>query len=212
METTKTDYSKYIMGGIIIILAFLLWQKRCSGEAETQIVTTPERSGSMPEVNNPAPTPAPQKEYVYKYYDRIKRDTVRVVTQNPIDYELLAKFLKDTANQPQHYAESIQQREYHIPQEDSVLKTDNYISARGEVLSFRQSYTIKPQKVAVKPKEMVFRMLGGVEVGNTKEFNDFSAKANLMLQNRKGNIFSVGYDTENRIWVGYGFKIFEVKK
>lgn len=211
-NTKSVDYSKYIMGAAIVVLVLLYWQKSCSGESETQIVTIPEKSGSMPEVNNPAPTPAPEKEYVYKYYDRIKRDTVQVVTQNPIDYELLAKYLKDTTNQPQHYADAIQQREYHIPQEDSVLKTDNYISARGEVLSFKQSYTIKPQKVAVKPKETVLRMLGGVEVGNTKEFNDFSAKANLMMQNRKGNIFSVGYDTEHRIWVGYGFKIFEVKK
>lgn len=199
---------KYLPWAFAILFLLMWLANSCDGDSE-KTVTVPAKSGVMPEVNNPVPLP-PEKEYVYRFINRWLHDTIEIKTFYPVNKEKVQEFINDTTNQPQHYAEAIQEREYHIPQEDSVLKTDNYISARGEVLSFRQSYTIKPQKV--KQKQTVFRMLGGIEAGNTLQFDNFQAKANIMLQNKKGNIFSISADTEQRLWVGYNFTIFSINK
>jgi hypothetical protein len=33
-------------------------------------------------------------------------------------------------------------------------------------------------------------------------------KGNLILENKKGQIFSIGYDTEGRVWAGAAIKLF----
>lgn len=200
---------KYIPYIIIAVLLILLWQKSCSGKDEPVVITVPEKHGSFPDVVNPDPIPAPEKEYVYRYIT--KTDTIEVITQNPINKELMDYYLA-SQSKDSLYAEAIAEQDYHIPFEDSLIKTDSYIKAQGKVLSFKQDYTIKEQKIPYRPKETVLRLLGGFEVGNTIQLNDFSAKANIMLQNRKGNILSAGYDTNERIWIGYNFSIFNIRK
>lgn len=204
-------YLPWIIIACLIIGYFVF--DGCRDKPETVIVNTPEVKGSFPAVVNPASVPAPEKVYVYKYIDRVTRDTVEIVTENPVNETLLAYYNNATQREKDSlHADAIGIREYDIPQEDSLLKTDNYIKAQGTVLEFKQSYTIKPQKVAVKKKETVFRMLAGFEVGNTLQIDNPVAKANLMLQNKKGNILTVGYDIDKRIWVGYNFSIFNIKK
>lgn len=203
-------YSKYIPWAIIVVLAIMLWFKGCNRDSKTVYVEVPAKHGKFDTIWMPAPILRPEKEYVYRYLKG--KDTITITVENPINIELLEKFEQLGANKDSLYADAIGEREYNIKQEDSLLITNNYIKAQGKVLAFQQSYTIKPQKIAVKDPETVFRLLGGVEVGNTKELNDFSAKGSLMFQNRKGNIFSAGYDTEQRIWVGYGFSIWNYRK
>lgn len=202
-------YTKYIPWAIIVVLAILLWFKGCDKGGETVYIKVPAKHGKFDTVKEPEPIVRVQKEFVYRYITN--NDTVEVTVENPINERLLKQFA-ESKKKDSLYADAIGEREYNIKQEDSLLITENYIKAQGKVLAFQQSYTIKPQKIAVKDPETVFRLLGGVEIGNSKELNDFSAKGSLMLQNRKGNIFSVGYDTEQRIWVGYGFSIWNYRK
>ena len=79
-----------------------------------------------------------------------------------------------------------------------------------EVKEITPSYTIKQQKtdVLVENKLPGLRVLGGVEVGNTKTLDDLSFKGSVLFQNRKGNIISAGYDTDKKIWAGYYISIF----
>lgn len=200
---------KYIPYIIIAVLIFLLWQKSCTGESKPQTVIVPEQKGSFTERLNPEPIPASEKEYVYKYIT--KTDTVKITVESPVNEDLMAFYLA-SKNKDSLYADAIGEREYNIVEEDSLLMTENHIKTQGHLMSFQQSYTIKPREVKVKPKETVLRLLGGFEVGNTTQLDNFTAKANLGLQNRKGNILSVGYDTEERIWIGYDFSIFNIKK
>lgn len=201
-------------GGWAIAVIFLIaWLRGCGGDTNTVYVEVPAKHGKFDTVFLPTPTPAPQKEYVYRYINN--NDTVEVRVENPINIELLEKFEQLGANKDSLYADAIGEREYNIKQEDSLLITNNYIKAQGKVLAFQQDYTIKPQKIAVKDKETFLRLLGQVEAGavlSEMETTQFAAKGSLMLQNRKGNIFSVGYDTEQKIWVGYGFSIFNWRK
>ena len=92
--------------------------------------------------------------------------------------------------------------------ENIVLNVNGVV--RGEVKEVTPNYTIKKKEieVPVKVKEAVFRLLGGVEVGNTKTLDDLSFKGSVLFQNRKGNIISAGYDTDNKIWLGYYRSIF----
>lgn len=193
---------------IIAVLAILLWQKSCTGKVETVVITVPEKHGSFPEVVNPEPL------VIDRPYEIIKWKTETIEVQNPVNRELIIAYqlATDSLQRLKLYAEAIGEQDYHIPYEDSLIKTDSYIKAQGKVLSFNQDYTIKEQKIPYKPKETALRLLGGIEVGNTLQLNDFSAKANIMLQNRKGNILSAGYDTNERIWIGYNFSIFNLRK
>lgn len=197
----------------IVIIALVIFSFHQCGkkdsEGETQTITIPEKKGSFPEVKNPEPNKPPQTEYKYKYLT--DTDTLEIKVENPINEELMQFYLAHK-NKDSLFADAIGEREYTIPYEDSLIKTNNYIKSQGKVLSFKQDYTIKEQKVKVIPKQTVFRLLGGFEIGNTKEFNDFSAKGNLIFQNKQGNILSIGYDTEQRIWLGYDFSIWNVKK
>ena len=195
---------------IIVLVIFLIHQ--CSGndnQGEPQTKIIPEKKGSFPEVKNPEPHKAPQIEYKYKYLTDTK--TVEIEVENPINEELMQFYLAHK-NKDSLYADAIGEREYTIPYEDSLIKTENHIKAQGKVLSFRQDYTIKEQKVKVTPKQTVFRLLAGAEIGNTTEFDNFSAKANIKFQNKQGNIMSVGFDTEDRIWFGYDFTVWNIKR
>lgn len=195
------------------LLVLVLWFNGCGNDgSDTDVVTIPERKGSFAPVLNPEPLPAPEKEYVYRYINKVTHDTVKVKVQNPVNIELLEKFEQLGANKDSLYLDAIGQRNYEIVQEDSLLRTVNKIKTQGTVLSFQQDYTIKPQKVAVPSKEVTFRMLAGLEVGNTAAFDNFNAKANVMFQNKRGDIFNAGYDTEQRWWAGYARSIFAVKK
>lgn len=203
----NTNLIKY--GGWAIAVIFLIaWLRGCGGDTKTVYVEVPAKHGKFDTVKEPKPIIRVQKEYVY-LAGKDKTDTVKV--ENPINQQLW-EFYQMHQNKDSLYADAIGEREYNIKQEDSLLITENYIKSQGKVLAFQQSYTIKPQKIAVKDKETFLRLLGGVEVGNTKQLNDFTAKGSIMLQNSKGNTFSVGYDTEKRMYVGYWFSIFNWRK
>ena len=199
-------YLPWLIIGVLVIIIFL--QNSCSGESKTTVVTTPEVKGSFPPVVNPKPlTPAVPKTIV-----KWKTETVEV--ENPVNAQLVENYknAKDSLERLKLYADAIGIREYNLPQEDSVLKTENYIKAQGTILEFQQSYTIKPQKVAVPQKEVAFLLLAGFEVGNTLQFNDAAVKGSLKFQNKKGSILSVGYDSAQRLWLGYDFSVFSIKK
>lgn len=193
---------------IIAVLIILLWQKSCTGKDEPVVINVPEKRGSFPEVFNPDPI------VIDRPYEVIKWKTETIEVQNPVNRELIIAYqlATDSLQRLKLYAEAIGEQDYHIPYEDSLIKTDSYIKSQGKVLSFKQDYIIKEQKIPYRPKETVLRLLGGFEAGNTIQLNGFSAKANIMLQNRKGNILSAGYDTNERIWIGYNFSIFNIRK
>jgi hypothetical protein len=144
-----------------------------------------EKKGSFPEVKNPTP---------------IKRSVVPVTELPCIFYNEVSK-----------KTDTIKENEYELIQEDSLIKTTNKIKTLGTLLSFQQDYLIKPTTIKAKPKETVLRVLAGMEIGNNTKLNDFAAKANLMFQNRKGDIISASFDTEQRIWIGYSFSILNIK-
>lgn len=200
---------------VIIILSICLFQKCNPDESlpQTVEVTVPEVKGSFEE-----------KKPEHFPFDKSKPSTRKenLQVENPINPKLIAENEKlkkafekasDSIKKLQ-FAKAIELKNFTSTFENDTIKIDINGIVQGQVKEIKPSYVIKEQKVEVqvKPKETVFRLLGGVEVGGTTQLNNFVAKGNLIFQNRKGNTTSISYDTNKTIWIGKSFSIFNVKR
>jgi len=198
-----------------VLLFVVLWFRGCSGNQPTPQkvkVIVPEVKGKF-EAKKPVNVPIGQKvskgETVYK--------------ENPINPKFIAeneKLKNDFAKEKDSlkriitYNKAVQLNKFSTKFEDDNLLLNIDGIVQGEVKEITPNYTIKEKKIEiqVKPKETVFRLLGGMELGNNTKLDGFAAKANLMLQNKKGNILSGSFDTNQTIWIGYNFSIFDIKR
>lgn len=197
-----------------ILLFVVLWFRGCSHNEKSTVtakVTVPEVKGKF-EAKKPVNNPIGQK------VSKVKTNYIK----NPIEPKLLAeneKLKQDFAKandsiKKLQFAKAVQLNEFSSDFEDENVVININGIVQGEVKEITPNYTIKEKKVEVpvKPKETVFRLLGGLELGNNTKLDGFAAKANLMLQNKKGNIISGSFDTNQTIWIGYNFSIFDIKR
>lgn len=192
----------------------LLWLRGCSGTTPSpQLVkvTVPEVKGKF-EAKKPVNVPIGQKV--------VKGETI--YKNNPIDPKLIAeneKLKRDFAKandsiKKLQFAKAVQLNEFSSDfEDDNIILNINGI-VQGEVKEITPNYKIKEKKieVPVKVKQTVLRLLAGVEVGNNVLLSNPIFKANLLLQNREGNVLSVSYDSQKNIYFGYSFSIFNIKK
>lgn len=197
-----------------------IWFRGCSGTTPTpQIVkvTVPEVKGTF-EAKKPVHEPIVINANKTANVQKGKT----IYKKNPIDKKLIAEneklksdFAKANDSIKQlSFNKAIQLSKFStkFEDEDIVLNINGIV--QGEVKEITPNYIIKEKKieVPVKQKETVFRLLGGLELGNNTQLDDFKVKANLMFQNRKGNIISGSFDTNQTVWVGYNISIFDIKK
>jgi len=212
LKSLLLDYWKNI---VILVLCFFLY-RGCREPAKVQIVkvTVPEVKGKF-EPKKPINTPI-------KPFSQRRENGETIYKDNPLDPKLLAeneKLRQDFAKanesiKKMQFEKAIQLNSFSTDFEDENVVININGIVQGEVKEITPGYKIKERKieVPVKIKESVFRLLAGAEVGNSKNLNNFAAKANLMLQNRKGNIISGSFDTNQNIWVGYHFSIFNIER
>jgi hypothetical protein len=210
---------KFIQPFIIALLLFLLWFKSCSspGENKTIKVVAPEVKGTFKAVK-------PNQKTIVQYIELPtkgqKLPNNEEFLQNQIN-ELLRNNEKlndaygDASDSLKKalYSNAIAIKSFnHIFDNDTINITANGL-VRGEIQSIAIDYKIKSRTIEIlKPKETFLRVMGGIEVGNTKLLDNFTTKATLGFQNRKGNIITFGTDTEKRIYVGYSVSIFNWKR
>jgi len=201
-----------------VLLFAVLWFNGCSSSKstlQTAKVKVPEVRAKF-KAKKPAHEPV-----ISKIKHTKKRETI--YKDNPIDKKLIAEneklkqeFSKETDSLKKEilFAKVAQLNKFSTKFEDENLVLNINGIVQGEVKEITPNYIIKEKKieVPVKVKETVFRVLGGMEVGNTAQLNAFKLKANLMFQNRKGNIISGSFDTNQTVWVGYNISIFDVKR
>jgi hypothetical protein len=216
-QTKQIDWIKVFAIVTAIVFAFL-WLKGCtSSSTEPQIANV---EVTVPEVQGVFEPKKPDHELI-KLPKNDKSKIVKV--ENPINQQLVAEnealklaFAKETDSLKKQlaYEKSVALNNFSTKFEDENLELNIEGVVQGEVKEITPSYKIKERKVetAVKEKQVAFRMLGWVEVGNTLVLDNFAVKANLMFQNKKGNIFSASMDTNKAIWVGYSASIFSVKR
>jgi hypothetical protein len=205
---TNIDWVKISCYGIILVLTIILATGGCSHpKPKPQIITV-----KVPEVRGYF---KPQKPRVINTHDTL-------YLKNPIDNRLVVeneKLKTDFAAANDSikkllFAKAVKLNAFSSKFEDENIKINVNGIVQGEVKEITPNYTIKEKKVEVQiqPKETVFRLLAGAEIGDKITLNAFMAKANLHFQNRKGNLLSLGYDTDQRIWIGYTISILNIKK
>ena len=217
MKNLKDWLWKMAFIGILILIVFSFF-KRCDHKKIT--VTIPEKKGSFQtDVVENKPVTIETVKYLTKFVksnpdnkenEFLQSEITRLLAENEklsSSYQNANDSLKQAL-----YDKAIQLNIYSKTFEDTVVKIDISGLVRGEVQNMISNYTIKEQKVKITPNQTVFRVLAGGEVGNNTSLSNPIFKANLMLQNAKGNIFSGSYDANGNFYAGYNFSILNIKK
>lgn len=141
----------------------------------------------------------------------VKGKPVTVYKNNEINKELALENYnlqiayinaKDSLEKEKLYNSAISLKSFNQPFENSNFKAIASGIVQGELKSLQLDYEIKKMPI----KEVRFRLLGGINI------NPDAVGLNLGFQNRKGNILSVGYDSEKRINLEYKQSIFKIVK
>lgn len=91
---------------------------------------------------------------------------------------------------------------------DSLVNIEATIKSSGKVDFIKLKYELKERNIQYYEKTITkkvypkFRILGGVSTN----FN--AVNFNLSLQNKKGNVYGIGYDTNGNINIEYKYNLF----
>lgn len=199
------DWLKWL-GWPLLILALFLF-KTCESETKIITVIVPEKNGKF----------EPQKPTHTIVHDTIYKKGQTVTKENPLNKELAYEndilrdqfHIADSINKVLLYDRAIQINKFSttFDNDDLFLTVEGIV--RGEVQEITPSYKIKEQKVEVpvKVKQSVFALRAGAEIGSNKNFDQFIYKGNLFLNN-----YSISVDSKENFYVGYNFRIFDIKK
>jgi hypothetical protein len=197
---------------IAILVVSLFTMRSCSAQTKqgvsTQKVIVPEKKG---EFHKPvAILNGKTKKDSVVYKDKI------ITTENPVNKELYKKYAeaKDSLDQVKMYLEAIEEREQTQVFDNKDVKIEVYTKTRGQLLELKPKYTIKEreEQVQVKQKESVFAVHTGLVIETSTSLNKLVPKAQLGLQNKRGDILSLYYSTDKSIGVGYTFRIINIKR
>ena len=208
------------LGWILLIL--LLFFRGCGSSVPGTSVTIPAITKTLPsdtiikhetiKISKWYKDTKTEKKYLK---DLTEAEQRIIAYQEEID-NMQSEFMwSDSIKQAEMFRLATELKNFESNFEDENLKlTINGIIGGNQVKEITPTYTIKEKQVKteIKQKEVKFRMLGGVGIGNTLMFNKPIFNANVGFQNKKGNILTIGYDTETRILLGYNFSIFKIDK
>lgn len=202
----KINITNILLGLLIVVLG---WQNFSKGEEEKPqpiTVTLPESYGSTG-------IQTIEKAVPYPVYIPSTGENFNVDSEWKKKYENA----KDSLEKQKIYLESIKIKEYEKKLVDNdTIEITGYARTRGSLLDYSVDYRIKPSSFSYTPDVIIKRpslsMGLGVEGGVPLNPNtNFLLKGNLYFENSKGNGFSVGYDTDKRVWIGVR-KTFKLKK
>lgn len=180
---------------VIVVLLLFLWQGGC--ERETKVIKVPEVVREFDTIT----------EIKYLKSDTVyitRWNEIEIPTPNPVNKTLVENFqqAQDSIQRLNLYLQAIQERHFAETFEDEFAQINVSGKVRGELLDLTSNYRIKPRDIEVKTGSRL-RLLGGFNIGNTKELSGFRWKASLGLQNGQGNIFRLGYGDGETFWLGY---------
>ena len=193
----KLNTTNILLGVLVVIL---LWQNFFGGsdpvEPQPITITLPEVQGTTGSqviekvIQVPVYLPNNQKISVDDKYRRLYEEA------------------KDALEKQNLYLEAIKINDYkEVLVDNDSIEITGYIKTRGSLLEYKVDYKIKPVSLTYIP-EIEYRLPKlsaelGVEFGvPTTPLSSFVIKGDLTLINKKGNGVSIGYDTEQRVWLG----------
>jgi hypothetical protein len=192
-NTNILDVGKGLVIGLLIAILFL-WLKGCSANqpSAAKTIQTKELKGKF-EAVKPIQKPVVQNSSTEPKYRSSNNDEFlqSQINQLIAENKALQEFYNQASDSLQEalYNKSIEVKLFSQIFEDDKLKITSSGLVRGEIQSLKADYTIKPQTIELpKQKETFLRVLVGGGVGLNRDLNQFVYKANLGLQNKKGNI------------------------
>lgn len=99
-------------------------------------------------------------------------------------------------------------RSYKNEFKDSVADVSIYTETKGELLKIVPAIHVKQ----VKKVETVFALYTGLEIYNNTSLSNSGIKVDLGIQNKRGDIYTAGYDTNKNIFIGYKLRLINIKK
>ena len=194
---------------ILVLLTLLFFQNSCNKSKKLfQTYNIKEIKGKLDTIYLPSEI---KYKTTFKYITRFK-DTLLITDKINDSLARNYESSKDTIFKLKEYLKAIGKNDYNVCFEDDNIKIDNYIETQGTLLKVAPKYTIKSKLDSIKIKEQIFALYSGLEVSNNTLFTNPNIKVNFFIQNKKGNIISTGYDLDKNIYLGYNFKIFNIKK
>jgi hypothetical protein len=183
----------------LIAIIVILMIKPNKVEVKTNTITIPEYSTIVDTV------------FVERieYKTIVVKDGTAVVNKNK--YEEYVKEI-DTIKKKEQFVKAITVRDYKITLvDDARIKIDVNSKVEGNLLSSNASYTIKEQ--LVEPKT-IYRnprvsLILGAEVGYKNM--EFNPRIMGGVQTSNGNIFSIGFDIDANISVGFSKRFTIIK-
>ena len=205
---------KLIYPIIIIVLLFVIFlQRSCNNKQlpsiQNQEVTVPSQQGSF----------SPLKPV--KIHDTIVKDSIvfknKIISvTNPLDKELVINYLKakDSIDRLNLFINAVKINKYKENFDNKDISLTIEAETTGTLNYIKPTYIIKEKTidVPVKIKQTVFAIYTGVETYNNTLLNNFGVKIDLGIQNKKGDIYTAGFDTNNNIYIGYKLRLINIKK
>lgn len=199
-----------IIGGLL----FVLFTNRCDRKIENNSnvkIDTIIKTVYLPEIIKDTDTiylPSPVSGKV---------NTIKIV-----DSSLLRKYEEalDQIKRDSIFKAAITINEYEEIFEDSLQKIKVNSKVRGNLLAQSLNYKLKPRRVDYPEvtKTITKETLLRVRLGADIEFpivpseQSFNLGGNISLENSKGDIFELGYNSLNEVKIGYKKSIFNIKK
>lgn len=200
----------YILIGLLIFSLFL--QRSCNSNIKSSKNTTvviPAKNGKF------VKTKPNEIEY-----DTIIKDTIiykdkKIIIDNT-DKTIVKKYLKatDSIGKLKILIDAAKIRRYSDTFDNDDIKLTIETETTGKLNWIKPTYTIKEKtiNVPIKVKETVFALYAGLEVYNNLQLSNPGIKVDLGIQNKKGDIFTGGYDMNQNIYIGFKKQIFTIKK
>lgn len=208
-QISKSIIAPYIL--LILSLLYIFLYKDCNDNVkpQTKIITVPAKDGTFVKI----------KPLEIKY-DTILKNTIiykdkKIIIDNT-DKKIVTDYLeaKDSITKLNVVINSAKIRRYKNKLENDDIVIDIESETTGTLNWIKPSYVIKEQKlpVPVITKNTVFALYAGGGISNNLQFNNFAVEGNLGIQNKKGDILSVGYDTQKNISLKYSVRLINIKK
>lgn len=203
-----------------ILLFLLLFFRGCGASVPATTVTIPAITKTLPadtivkhetiKIPKWYKDTKAEKKYLKDIFEAEQRI---IAYQEEIDNMQSEFQWGDSIKQAELYRLATELKNFESNFEDENLKlTINGIIGGNEVKEIIPTYTIKAKKIDVPQKQVKFRMLVGGGLGNSLTFDKPLFNGNVGFQNAKGNILRFGYDSEQRITIGFDFSLFKISK
>lgn len=191
---------------IILVLFLVFTIYKCNQKkVETITVEVPSKSGyfsTLDILNTPIKIDTIEKKSIeYK-------DSIIYIENNKLNDSLLNKYknLENEYEKLKLFTDAITYNNFEKTFEDKYLYANITGKAQGKIKSLDFEYTIKPIKIDVDiPKNLEF--YGLIEAGlPTDSIANFIAKGTFMMKTKNDILYTLGLDSDYRIYVGTGIK------